>query len=83
MVRFLTIYNDDAITKSILSEVIQIIYYGHVSYSDIMTTMSYNDRSFWIKELKSILKDSQPSTNSTYSIDDNEVINRLNSINMK
>lgn len=49
IVDILTIYNDPEI--DIERELVQLSYFGHVSYFDLQF-MSYKIRQFWIEEIK-------------------------------
>jgi hypothetical protein len=80
MVNFLTIYSDDTLSKSIVFEVLQLIYYGKISYKDIMLLMSYKDRAYWLGELKKIIRE-QNSSASAVDADDPDIISKLNQLN--
>lgn len=80
LVRFITIYNDDEITKALNTEVLELIYYGKLTYEDIMLKMSYFDRRFWIANIKKIkLAEARTLNPDVGSFDDDETLKKLGS----
>ena len=70
-------YDDDNITSSIQKEVFQLVYYGRLTYTDILYEMGYTDRRYWLEMVDSILRSDDNKKNNRHSLSDPNVINQL------
>ena len=61
IINFLSIYGDNDLSENIDREVQQLSRYGHLSYTELMTLMSWKDRQFWINATKKDMSSEIPN----------------------